>query len=201
MTHRCFAIVDIETTGSTAAPGHITDIAIVRFSIGGTAREWSSLVRPVVPIPRHITRLTGIDDPMVRHAPVFAAIAADVDALTRDAIFVAHNAAFDYHFLRAAFRGEGHDFVRDRLCTVQLSRRYTPERSPHSLDAVVDRHHLGAALAGADRHRALGDARLVHAFLEHVRHDLGDLAFDQLVQRLTLTSARAVPSAPTRVGD
>lgn len=178
------AFVDIETTGAAPSAGQITEVAVVCLSPSGETHEWSSLVRPIGSIPRHITRLTGIDDLMVRDAPRFEDIASQIDALTRDAVFVAHNAAFDYGFLRAAFNAVGIDFRRDRLCTVQVSRRYTPDRTPHSLDAVISRHHLASALGGAGRHRALGDARLLHAFVEHIRRDIGDPAFIALVYPL-----------------
>ncbi len=75
-------------------------------------------------------------------------------------VFVAHNARFDYGFLRAEFRRAGLVFSSQVLCTVKLSRRLFPEHLRHNLDAVMQRH----GLACDARHRALGDARVIRDF-------------------------------------
>ena len=68
--------------------------------------EWSSLVDPGVPIPPAIQALTGITDAMVRGAPRFGELAATIAAYLDGATFVAHNARFDYGFLKHAFARE-----------------------------------------------------------------------------------------------
>jgi len=163
------AIVDLETTGTHAAHDRITEVGIVRVdacAAGGPPRvtEWNSLVDPEVPIPAAIQALTGITDAMVRAAPPFAALAGEILDRLRDCVFVAHNARFDHGFLKHAFQRTGLVFQAKPLCTVRLSRRLFPEAQGHGLDAIVARH----ALAASDRHRALGDARAVWAFLEDV---------------------------------
>ena len=60
-----------------------------------------------MPIPPAIQALTGITDAMVRDAPPFAAVADEVAARTAGALFVAHNARFDYGFLKHAFARVG----------------------------------------------------------------------------------------------
>ncbi len=163
------AIVDLETTGTHAAGDRITEVGIVRVdacAAGGPPRvtEWSSLVDPEVPIPPAIQALTGITDAMVRRAPTFGMLAGEIHERLRDCVFVAHNARFDHGFLKHAFQRAGLAFQVRPLCTVRLSRRLFPEAQGHGLDAIVARH----GLAAADRHRALGDARAVWAFLEEV---------------------------------
>ena len=75
-------------------------------------------------------------------------------------MFVAHNARFDYGFLRAEFRRAELPFSAPVLCTVKLSRRLFPVELRHNLDAVMDRHGLECSA----RHRALGDARVIRDF-------------------------------------
>ncbi|MFN7887213.1 MAG: PolC-type DNA polymerase III, partial [Betaproteobacteria bacterium] len=153
------AFVDVETTGTSPSRERVTEVGVVLVEADGAERrvaEWSSLVNPGVPIPPEIQWLTGITNEMVRAAPRFADIAADLAARLHEAVFVAHNARFDYGFLRAEFARVGIDFRARTLCTVRLSRALYPERGPHSLDAIVAR--LGLDAAG--RHRALGDARM-----------------------------------------
>jgi DNA polymerase III subunit epsilon len=131
---------------------------------GDLVGEWSSLVNPGVPIPSEIQALTGITQDMVRAAPDFAELAGDVLAHLHDRVLVAHNARFDYGFLKNECRRLGLKYSADVLCTVRLSRRLFPEASPHSLDAIVARHGLSAE----GRHRALGDARLAWQFLQRM---------------------------------
>jgi DNA polymerase-3 subunit epsilon len=162
MTARRFAFVDLETTGVSPSEDRVTEIGIVLVDGEEVVREWTSLVDPGVPIPPEIQALTGITNDMVRGAPRFAELIPQVAALLEGRVFVAHNARFDYGFVKAEFRRAGQRFGADVLCTVRLSRRLFPQYGSHRLDALIDRHRLPAA----DRHRALGDARVIRHFLQ-----------------------------------
>jgi DNA polymerase III subunit epsilon len=165
--------VDLETTGGNAAVHRITEVGVVRVEKGEPVEEWSSLVNPECRIPAAIESFTGISNEMVASAPRFADIAklvlAKLKSPTHAApIFVAHNARFDYSFLRAEFRRLELDFSAPVLCTVKLSRRLFPEHARHSLDALMERH----ALVCSARHRALGDARVLCDFWFTLRREL-----------------------------
>ena len=149
--------VDLETTGANPAYHRITEVGIVRVQSGVVAEEWSSLVNPECLISPYIEAFTGISSEMVADAPRFAELAATVLEKLRGAVFIAHNARFDYSFLRSEFRKAGVDYAAEVLCTVKLSRRLFPEHVRHNLDAVIERH----GLACSARHRALGDARVL----------------------------------------
>ena len=126
---------------------------------GIVVEEWSSLVNPGCHIPRGITSITGIDTNMVAEAPRFEELGEAILRRLDGCLFVAHNAGFDYGFLRSEFRRIGMRFSAPRLCTVRLSRALFPEDHGHSLDALIAR--LGIVCDA--RHRALGDARAAHA--------------------------------------
>jgi DNA polymerase-3 subunit epsilon len=149
--------VDLETTGGNPAYHRITEVGIVRVQSGVLLEEWSSLVNPECPISPYIEAFTGISSEMVAAAPLFADIAATVLEKLRGAVFIAHNARFDYSFLRSEFRKVGVDYAAEVLCTVKLSRRLFPEHTRHNLDAVMERHGLSCSA----RHRALGDAQVL----------------------------------------
>jgi DNA polymerase III subunit epsilon len=149
--------VDLETTGANPAYHRITEVGIVRVQSGVLVEEWSSLVNPECLISPYIEAFTGISSEMVAAAPRFVDIAATVFEKLRGAVFIAHNARFDYSFLRSEFRKAGVDYAAEVLCTVKLSRRLFPEHARHNLDAVMDRHGLQCSA----RHRALGDARVL----------------------------------------
>src|SRR5277367_3320789 len=130
-----FVFVDLETTGANAAIHRITEIGIVRVQGDEVVDEWTSLVNPECPVPAYIEAFTGISSAMVADAPRFAEIAPAVLEKLRGAVFVAHNARFDYSFLRCEFQKAGLRFSAPALCTVKLSRRLFPEHARHNLDA------------------------------------------------------------------
>jgi len=167
--------VDLETTGGNAAYHRITEVGIVRVEKGVSVEEWSSLVNPECRIPSHIESFTGISNEMVAAAPRFADIAKLVlEKLQSPSppVFVAHNARFDYAFLRAEFRRVNVRFSAKVLCTVKLSRRLFPQYPRHSLDALMERHDLVCSA----RHRALGDARVLSDFWFKLRGELPEAA-------------------------
>lgn len=168
------AIIDLETTGMTATADRITEIGIVTVVDGKVSDEWSTLVNPECSIPEEIQALTGITNDMVRDAPMFRHIARDVHARLAQHLFVAHNARFDYGFVKNEFRRLDMKFSAEVLCTVRLSRRLYPQYKSHALDALRERHQLTTD----GRHRALGDARAAWQFIETAlrEHAAADVA-------------------------
>jgi DNA polymerase III subunit epsilon len=172
--------VDLETTGGNAALHRITEIGIIRVKNGELVDEWSSLVNPDCLIPAYIEAFTGISNEMVAGAPRFAEIAALVLEKLGGSVFVAHNARFDYSFLRSEFRRLDRHFAAKVLCTVKLSRRLFPQFARHNLDAVMERNGLTCSA----RHRALGDARVLCDFWFKLRREVPEtrlLAAAQIV--------------------
>jgi len=188
------AFVDLETTGTRAEADRITEIGIVRVDIdgGGPPRvvEWSTLVDPEVPIPPAIQVLTGITDSMVASAPTFSTIAGDVAQMLGGRVFVAHNARFDYGFLKQAFARLERPFTARVLCTVRLSRRLFPNVDGHGLDALIARHSLTVS----DRHRALGDARAIWSFVQLLYRERQREDVDGAIRRLL-----RLPSLPPQL--
>jgi DNA polymerase III subunit epsilon len=177
---QAMVFVDLETTGSNATMDRITEIGIVEVSAEGSS-EWSSLVNPHARIPPFIERLTGISNAMVAGAPAFEDLAATVLQRLQGRLFVAHNARFDYGFLKNEFKRIGIDFRASVLCTVRLSRKLYPEFSRHNLDSLIERHRLQVD----DRHRALGDARLIRQFWQSVQNSHGAQELELAVAGLT----------------
>jgi DNA polymerase-3 subunit epsilon len=126
------AFVDLETTGASATRDRITEIGIVLVDEHGV-HEWSQLIHPQTRIPVFIEQMTGITNSMVADAPLFSAVAAEVDGLLKGRLFITHNARFDYGFLKNEFKRMGLTFQPSVLCTVKLSRTLYPEHRHHTL--------------------------------------------------------------------
>ena len=183
------AFVDLETTGATATADRITEIGIIEVDADGV-REWSTLVNPGVPISSFIESLTGISSAMVASAPAFTEVANEVLARLDGRLFIAHNARFDYGFLKNEFKRAGLDFRATVLCTVKLSRKLFPQHPRHNLDSLIDRHGLQVSA----RHRALGDARLIHQFWQQLLANVEPEVLAATVAKLT-----ARPSLPANL--
>ncbi len=149
-----YAIVDIETTGGYAENHRITEIAIVHHDGLQPGKTYRALINPDRNIPSYITGLTGITNEMVSTAPRFEEIANDVFEMLSGKVFVAHNAHFDYSFLKKEFEHAGITWQTKKLCTVRLSRKIIPGLRSYSLGSIAD--SLGIKIN--NRHRASGDA-------------------------------------------
>ena len=149
-----YAIIDIETTGNTYKSGKITEIAIFIHDGFEIVDSFSSLINPECYISGFITRLTGIDNEMVKQAPRFYEVARKVVEMTKDTVFVAHNVNFDYKFIQEEFIRLGYDYQRKTMCTVRMGRKYLPGHKSYSLGKLCG--ELGISING--RHRAAGDA-------------------------------------------
>ncbi|HNI09135.1 MAG TPA: exonuclease domain-containing protein, partial [Thiobacillaceae bacterium] len=103
------AFIDLETTGANPVRDRVTEIGIVLVD-GDRVETWSTLVNPERAIPAFIQQLTGIDDRMVAGAPTFAQVADELAERLHGYLFVAHNARFDYGFVRHEFQRLGRRF-------------------------------------------------------------------------------------------
>jgi DNA polymerase-3 subunit epsilon len=190
------ACVDLETTGGTAAQHRVTEVGIVLLEDGVVVEEWSSLVNPCQRIPPAIESFTGITNEMVAGAPTFADVRAEVRRRLDGRLFVAHNARFDYGFVRSEFRRVGEKFAAPVLCTVRLSRALFAEHSRHNLDTLIDRW----GLACGQRHRALGDAAVLPDLLAAFEGAVGATRLQQVVEE-SQRESRLPPHLPASLAD
>ena len=183
-----FAFLDLETTGGSAATDRITEIGIQFWRAGECVGQWQTLVNPQTRISPFIEQLTGISNAMVANAPLFVDIADELEQRLDGVVFVAHNARFDYGFVKGEFRRLGRMFVGNVLCTVKLSRRLYPEFRRHNMDALIERH----GLQQVQRHRAMGDVAAMLGFFEHALAQQGEdtleTAIGVLLQRPSIPS-------------
>jgi len=149
-----YAVIDIETTGGHYHKDRIIEIAVVIFDGEKIIEEFTTLINPLKPIGPFIQTLTGISNSMVEGAPTFIEVADTILRLTEGNVFVAHNARFDYGFVKAEFRRMGIPFQRQQVCTVNMSRSILPGFRSYSLGNLC----RDLEIKVDHRHRAFGDA-------------------------------------------
>ena len=198
-----FAIVDIETTGGNMRNDRITEIAIILHNGQRVIEEFSTLVNPLRPIQPFVAALTGISNEMVQEAPTFEEVVNQVEEMTSNRILVAHNAGFDYGFLKSEYRRIGKSFRRKTLCTVKTSKKVFPNRRSYGLgnickDLEIEIH---------DRHRAHGDAAATTLLLEKlIFNDKKKIIKDLLKAEIETTkfpanvSPQVVDELPEEIG-
>lgn len=163
------AIVDLETTGTSAAKESITEVGLRLVDTDGTRFDFQRLVNPHRRIPPYISSLTGITDAMVEDQAGFEDLAPELWSLINDTVFIAHNARFDYSFLKSAFARCGFTFKPKIVCTVKLARALFPEWQGYSLGKIITRiDHTPSA-----RHRAMADVESTEAFLNYAINQHG----------------------------
>ena len=178
------AFVDIETTGSNFERDRITEIGIKTLDNDDVV-VWESLINPQTFIPQNIQRLTGITPQLVATSPDFEEIATQLKAELEGKLFVAHNARFDFGFIKASLKRVGIDFRPKVLCTVKLSRLLFPDQPRHNLDTIIDAHKLTVSA----RHRALGDADVLLQFWRVCEEKVGKEKLLAAVNQLSGSSS------------
>jgi hypothetical protein len=170
-----FVVVDLETTGSSPLKGaSITEIGAVKVRGGEVLSEFKSFVNPLLPIPVFITQLTGIDNDMVRFAPIIDEIFPtflEFCGSSNESILVAHNAPFDMGFLRMASKELEYEWPAYKVVdTVRLARMVLSREE-------VDNCKLGTLASFFNTqikptHRALDDAQttveVLHKLIERL---------------------------------
>ncbi|AKP65833.1 helicase C-terminal domain-containing protein [Levilactobacillus koreensis] len=123
-----YAVVDIETTGTSVTDGdRIIQVGCVFVQHNQIINHFETDVNPLREIPAAISRLTGITNKRVRHAPLFDDVAGTLYSLLTNTVFVAHNVNFDLPFINAEFSRVGYpELTIAAVDTVSLSQILLP---------------------------------------------------------------------------
>ncbi|MFI8823302.1 DEDDh family exonuclease [Streptomyces sp. NPDC053431] len=151
-----YAVVDVETTG-LARDDRIVSAAVYRLDAQGNVEDhWYTLVNPERdPGPVWIHGLTS---DVLEGAPLFPEIAEEFSARLDGRVLVAHNAMFDWQMIAREYaRAESAAPVRQRLCTIALSKELSLPLPNHKLESLAA--HFGVVQQRA--HNALDDARVL----------------------------------------
>ncbi|KAA1423523.1 DEDD exonuclease domain-containing protein [Mumia zhuanghuii] len=183
-----FCVVDLETTGGSAAAGSmITEIGAVKVRGGEILGEFQTLVDPEGPIPTFITVLTGISDAMVVAAPRIGEALPSFLEFARGTVLVAHNAPFDVGFLKHFTQHLDLTWPGfESLDTARIARRVLlRDEVPNCKLGTLARHFRSTT---TPNHRALADARatvdVLHALLER----LGTMGVTTMEELATFSS-------------
>lgn len=149
-----FCIVDVETNGSKPSRDQIIEIGAVKLQNGVIIDTYDSLVY-ATDISKQIQEITGISVQQTLKAPALVKVMHEFRLFLGDAIFVGHDAKFDYNFVSAMMERIGLEALLNRsLCTIDLAER-TIESERYGLAYLNEQLEL---YREATHHRALSDA-------------------------------------------
>lgn len=159
-----YVVFDLETTGISTYSDKVVEISAIKVIEGKPVEEFSELVNPQCHIPAGASAVNGIDDEMVKEAPIFSEVLPRFIEFIEDFVLVGHNIeSFDLKFIyrdSETFLGKIPD--NDYVDTLSMARKCLPEMSHHRMTDLA--MHYGISTEGA--HRALNDCRMTRQVYE-----------------------------------
>jgi DNA polymerase-3 subunit epsilon len=155
-----YCVIDIETNGSKPEAAQVIEVGAVMIKNGEVIDCFESFVECAF-LPEYISKITGIVPEDLVDAPSRLEVLSKLREFLDDAIFVAHNANFDYGFLNHSFDRFGLGTIgNQKLCSIDLARR-TIESERYGLAYLSDSLELGEHT----QHRAFSDALVTSKLL------------------------------------
>jgi DNA polymerase-3 subunit epsilon len=147
---------DVETAGmGVPEENRIVELAFLKFFPDGTTKEWSSLVKPDVPIEATAIAVHHITEEMTNGAPTFKQLAANLAKGFSDCDFAGYNVRFDLRVLSGEMSRAGITWGYADAHLVDGLRLWQVSE-PRSLGDAVRRF---LKREPSEAHRAMGDTK------------------------------------------
>jgi DNA polymerase-3 subunit epsilon len=172
--------IDVETSGGGPLRDRVIEVGLVTVEEQQVSDTWQSLINPHTRVAPEILSMTGIRPQELETAPDFSQVADEIQSRLEGAVFAAHNARFDFGFIKQEFARLDRRVWWPQLCTVRLSRQLFPHQRRHGLDALIERFGLECK----DRHRALSDALATASFYCRLPREVPKSQFRQTVNQI-----------------
>jgi len=155
-----YCVIDIETNGSKPETAQVIEVGAVMVQNGEIIGRFESFVECAF-MPEYISKITGIVPEDLIGAPSRLEVLGKLRTFMENAVFVAHNADFDYGFLNHSFDRFGLGSIGNlKLCSIELARR-TIESERYGLAYLGESLNLG----NHTQHRAFSDALITSKLL------------------------------------
>lgn len=164
-----FVVFDFETTGLDANHDHIIEIGALKIVNFEVVDEFSTLVSTDIPLSDMVQRLTGIRPEMLVGKPSIEDVWAKFLNFFEGSILIAHNASFDYSFLKAESLRQGIEIEWPTFCTLKMAREYLSQLERKTLDSLAQ--HYGLEFEA--RHRSIGDVKVTISVLQELLSNEG----------------------------
>ena len=150
-----FMAIDLETTGTLPYVDRIVEVAAVHFKGDKIINQFQTLIQPGVEISEEVSKINGITNKMVAHQPEIQNVLEPFADFCSSYPMVAHNASFDFQFLRSAiekYKSKAPEGVL--LDSYALAKKVFPQMSNYRLGTLAQ--YL--KIKHSTLHRAVQDA-------------------------------------------
>ncbi|MGX6977710.1 helicase C-terminal domain-containing protein [Vagococcus elongatus] len=187
--HSVYAVVDIETTGTSVQMDRIIQIGCVFIQDGEVIDRFVTDLNPRIKLSKQIESLTHISNEQLANAPYFEDIAAKLFELLKDTVFVAHNIFFDYQFLSAEFERAGFPgMMMPGMDTVELAQIFIPTLPSYRLSDIADQFDFSH-----DRpHQADSDAFVTGQLFMMIQEEIRKIPLVTLEKIISLADVLAM---------
>ncbi len=150
-----FVVFDTETTGLSPLSS-LVELGAVKMRGFKVVDTFHTLVRPWNQIPEEVSRVHGISQDMVKHAPDAEEVLSNFKEFSKGSVLVAHNAPFDLKIISVHLQRLEKPLLKNPILdTCHVSKTHFPEAGSHSLENLC--RFWRSPFEG--QHRALEDAR------------------------------------------
>ena len=119
-----YTVIDIETTGFDPYFNEIIELSALKVRDKKIVGEFSTLVKPNVPVSEFITKLTGITNEELENAPKIENVISKYIEFIGDDTLLGHNTGFDINFIYDAYlKYCNKHFDNYYMDTLRISRR------------------------------------------------------------------------------
>ncbi len=153
-----YVVYDTETTGFNFGTDQMIEIGAVKVKNNEVIDTFDELISCPYPLPKVITELTQITDEMLKGKDSEENVTRRFLDFVGDLPLVAHNAAFDISFVKAAVKKYNlREFNNTVVDTMGMARNMHPEWRNHKLSTLVK--NLEVEWNEDEHHRADYDAK------------------------------------------
>lgn len=157
--HRALVFFDLETTGTSVVSDRIVEIGLIKLLPGGLSERKRYLINPTVIIPLEVSKIHGITNEMVKDAPTFKMIAAELELFLKNCDFAGYNSnRFDVPLLVEEFLRADVTFDCENRKFIDVQRIFH-QMEPRTLGAAL-KFYCGKELTNAHSAEADTDATL-----------------------------------------
>lgn len=171
LENNTYVSFDLETSGLSSRADDIIEIGAVKHKNGMIIDTFQTFVKPSKRISEFTTNLTNITNDMLNDGLDISDAMPKFLDFCKDSILVAHNAVFDYSFIKSAIEKLGLPTMTNPVIdTLPLSRLLYNEYRSHTLGSVARRFNIEYDEEVA--HRADYDAKILSEVFEAMLNDI-----------------------------
>jgi CRISPR-associated protein Cas2 len=165
-----YVLVDVETTGLSVSVDEIIEIGALKVADGQMGDEFQAFIRPKDQVPEKIEELTGItQELLLSQGRDESQVMKEFLEFAGELPIVAHNAKFDYDFLRKACEKNSLPlFSNEYVDTLALAKRCLDDPPSLKLKSLLEYLEIVANEDWA-AHRGVSDCKMTKLLYDKLR--------------------------------